>query len=71
MIELVIEDSQEAYSILAQRGEPKFLQVIGENANRPAEAVADAVVQTVNSFRGSLKQEDDMTLIIIKFTKNG
>ncbi len=48
-------------------GKDRFRTLIREHADRPAGEIVSAVFDKVTDFRGSLKQEDDITLVVIKF----
>jgi sigma-B regulation protein RsbU (phosphoserine phosphatase) len=47
-------------------GKNRFRDIIRENAHQPAQKITDAVFDAVSAFRQSVKQEDDITLVIIK-----
>ena len=47
-------------------GKERLHQIIRENAEKPAEAIQDAVLDGVSKFRGNLPQEDDITIVLIK-----
>jgi sigma-B regulation protein RsbU (phosphoserine phosphatase) len=47
-------------------GKHRFREIIRENAHQPAQKITDAVFDAVSAFRQSVKQEDDITLVIIK-----
>jgi len=47
-------------------GKDRFREIIRENAHRAAQKITDAVFDAVSAFRRSVKQEDDITLVIIK-----
>jgi len=47
-------------------GKDRFREIIRQNAHRPAQKITDAVFDAVSAFRQSVKQEDDITLVIIK-----
>jgi len=42
-------------------------QVIFNNVAESAEAIQNAVIDALLSFKGNATQEDDITLVIIKF----
>lgn len=47
-------------------GRRRLQAVVRANAHLPAEAIAEAIVSDVAAFRGSRKQEDDLTLVVFK-----
>jgi sigma-B regulation protein RsbU (phosphoserine phosphatase) len=47
-------------------GKDRFREIIREYARQPAQKITDAVFDAVSAFRQSVKQEDDITLVIIK-----
>jgi phosphoserine phosphatase RsbU/P len=47
-------------------GEERLQSVLKEFHSQPPEAIYAAVVERVRKWQGSLKQQDDMTLIITK-----
>ena len=50
-------------------GKDKFRLIIRENAKQPAQKITDAVFDAVTAFRQSVRQEDDITLVIIKIAQ--
>ena len=48
-------------------GRERFLDVVRKNHKRHADGIRDSIVDSVDDFRGSFPQEDDVTLVIIKF----
>ncbi len=48
-------------------GRRRFLDVVRENHRLDAAGIRDAVFSSVNEFRGRSPQEDDVTLVVIKF----
>ncbi len=49
-----------------QFGKEAFRKIIRDNADAPAKRILMAVIDTLDSFRYPLKQEDDVTLVVIK-----
>lgn len=47
-------------------GRERFKEVIRRNANLGAEAIRLAIIDAVAEFRGETKQEDDITLVVMK-----
>ncbi len=47
-------------------GKDRFKQLVREFADRPAGEIVAAVLETVTAFRSPIKQEDDITLVVIK-----
>lgn len=48
-------------------GKDRFKEVVRENADLEAEGLRKAVFEAVAEFRGAEPQEDDITLVILKF----
>ena len=48
-------------------GKERFKEVIRHNAGLKAEAILNAVVEAVRSFRGDAAQNDDITLVVAKY----
>ncbi|MFC1829804.1 PP2C family protein-serine/threonine phosphatase [Thermodesulfobacteriota bacterium] len=48
-------------------GHQRLNDVIRDHAGDPAETLRDAVIDALRSFRGDAPQEDDITLVVIKF----
>jgi predicted ATPase/serine phosphatase RsbU (regulator of sigma subunit)/tRNA A-37 threonylcarbamoyl transferase component Bud32 len=48
-------------------GKDRFKAVVRENAGLEAEGLRKAVFQAVTEFRGTEPQEDDITLVVLKF----
>jgi serine phosphatase RsbU (regulator of sigma subunit) len=40
--------------------------IIRRQADAPAKTIRDAVVDTLQEFRGNAPQEDDVTLVVVK-----
>lgn len=51
-------------------GKNRFQVIIRENAHRDATGIIDAVFKSLNSFTAGLRQNDDITLVVIKITKD-
>jgi sigma-B regulation protein RsbU (phosphoserine phosphatase) len=47
-------------------GKDRLYQIIRDNADKSAGAIQGAVLDAVGKFRGSVPQEDDITLVVIK-----
>ena len=47
-------------------GQQRLKKIIKDHAQGSAEALQNAIVAEVSAFRGSLAQEDDITLVVIK-----
>ncbi len=47
-------------------GKEKFRHIIRENADKPAQTIVTAIIDAVTAFRQPLKQEDDITLVVVK-----
>jgi sigma-B regulation protein RsbU (phosphoserine phosphatase) len=47
-------------------GKDRLHQIIRDNADKSAGAIQGAVLDAVGKFRGSVPQEDDITLVVIK-----
>ena len=47
-------------------GKERVQSAIRNNAKEPAETILQSILTDVEAFRGSLEQEDDVTLVIIK-----
>jgi len=48
-------------------GKEKFREIIRQNAHFESEAIRRAVFQAVTVFRGEVPQEDDITLVLMKY----
>jgi sigma-B regulation protein RsbU (phosphoserine phosphatase) len=48
-------------------GRQRFMEVIRRNHHLNAAGIRDAVLETIDDFRGRTPQEDDVTLVVIKF----
>jgi sigma-B regulation protein RsbU (phosphoserine phosphatase) len=48
-------------------GKDRFKEVVRENCNLEAEGLRKAIFEAVTEFRGAEPQEDDITLVILKF----
>ena len=49
-------------------GKTRFKKVVRKNAALEAEGIRKAVFEAVTRFRGDQPQEDDITLVILKFS---
>jgi sigma-B regulation protein RsbU (phosphoserine phosphatase) len=47
-------------------GKDRLREVIKQNANQPAELITRAIHDAVRTFRGTVDQQDDITLVVIK-----
>ena len=50
----------------AMFGKEALKHIIRSKAHKPARKIVSAVIDAVNRFRSTLKQEDDITLVVIK-----
>ena len=48
-------------------GRDRLKAVIRENADSGAESIRNAIIDAVTTFRGKASQEDDITLVVMKF----
>jgi hypothetical protein len=48
-------------------GKDRFKKIVRQNCGLEAESLRKALFQAVNEFRGAEPQEDDITLVILKF----
>ena len=48
-------------------GRNRLKEVIRENADLAAEGIRSAIIEAVTTFRGKAPQEDDITLVVLKF----
>jgi sigma-B regulation protein RsbU (phosphoserine phosphatase) len=49
-----------------QLGEDAVIDLLKTNRNLPANEIQQAILQKVNSFRGSAEQHDDVTMVVVK-----
>lgn len=49
-------------------GKKRLRRLIRENAGQEPHAIRDTVMHAVETFRGPLKTEDDLTLVIVKYS---
>ena len=49
-------------------GRQRLEEIIQTHSHESAKGIQEAIVREVNSFRGELEQEDDITLVVIKAT---
>jgi phosphoserine phosphatase RsbU/P len=47
-------------------GKLRLEELIAQNAWRPAETICDVVLRALDDFRGGVKQQDDVSLVVIK-----
>ncbi len=47
-------------------GKKRLYEIIRATADQPAEAIQTAVLEAIDSFRGQVPQEDDITLVVVK-----
>lgn len=47
-------------------GKQRLQQVIQENAGKPAAVICDALLAAPNTFREELKQQDDISVVVVK-----
>ena len=47
-------------------GKNRLQTIIRQNASISADEILDAIIQAVQNFRASAKQDDDITLVVIK-----
>jgi sigma-B regulation protein RsbU (phosphoserine phosphatase) len=57
----------EARSHTEMFGKQRFMETIRRHQHLSATGIRDAVLQAVDDFRGQTPQEDDVTLVVIKF----
>ncbi len=50
----------------AMFGQQRLRDIIRRQADAPAKTIRDAVVDTLQEFRGNAPQEDDVTLVVVK-----
>jgi sigma-B regulation protein RsbU (phosphoserine phosphatase) len=48
-------------------GRQRLIRVVRKNSALSAVGIRDAIIEAVNNFRGFSPQEDDVTLVVIKF----
>ena len=48
-------------------GRERFINLIRQNAGLGAEEIQTTIIEAVTSFQGKAQQEDDITLVILKF----
>jgi sigma-B regulation protein RsbU (phosphoserine phosphatase) len=49
-------------------GKARFKEVVRQNAGLEAEGIRKAVFEAVTGYRGEEPQEDDITLVVLKFS---
>ena len=47
-------------------GQRRLRDIIRRHADAPAKTIRDAVIDTLQEFRGNAPQEDDVTLVVVK-----
>ena len=50
-------------------GKKRLATVIRENASSTAEKILHSIIESLKAFRGSIKQEDDVTLAVVKIVQ--
>jgi sigma-B regulation protein RsbU (phosphoserine phosphatase) len=48
-------------------GKERFKDIVRENAGRRAKDIRMSILDEVAAFRGTKPQEDDITLVVLKF----
>ena len=48
-------------------GQQRLQQIIREHAHEAAQNIQDAIIAALERFRGDAPQEDDITLVVVKF----
>ena len=48
-------------------GKDRFKEIIRKYAHLGADGIRLAIIDAVAAFRGSAQQEDDITLVVLKF----
>jgi len=48
-------------------GRERLKDLVRKNAEYPSDAISDAIINLIKTFQSSAGQEDDITLLIIKF----
>ena len=48
-------------------GKDRFKEIIRKNAHLGADGIRLAIIDAVTAFRGGAQQEDDITLVVLKF----
>jgi sigma-B regulation protein RsbU (phosphoserine phosphatase) len=49
-------------------GKDRIKAIIKKNANTSPDKIIEAIITTLKEFQGLMKQEDDVTLVVIKVT---
>jgi sigma-B regulation protein RsbU (phosphoserine phosphatase) len=47
-------------------GKQRLMELIRENSQSTAETILEIILEKLNNFKGDLKQEDDVTLVVVK-----
>jgi len=50
-------------------GKPRLREIIAANAAQPSATITRAIHEAVRRFRGSVDQQDDITLVVMKMTE--
>jgi sigma-B regulation protein RsbU (phosphoserine phosphatase) len=50
-------------------GREKLKDLIRENAAHSSEGISAAIIDSIKTFQDSARQEDDITLLVIKFVE--
>jgi sigma-B regulation protein RsbU (phosphoserine phosphatase) len=48
-------------------GKERFMEVVRRHRRHSSEVICEAILAAVSAFRGSMPQEDDITLVVIRF----
>ena len=58
---MVVNDKGEMF------GQQRFKETIGNNAVLGAKGILESIIEAVGSFRGETPQDDDLTLVVLKY----
>jgi sigma-B regulation protein RsbU (phosphoserine phosphatase) len=47
-------------------GKRRMEKIVSQNAHRSASEICDAVMSAIDHFRGTAKQEDDVSVVVVK-----
>ncbi len=50
-------------------GKKRLATLIRENASSTSEKILHSIIESLKAFRGSVKQEDDVTLAVVKIVQ--
>ena len=50
-------------------GKKRLAALIRQNASSTSERILHAIIESLKAFRGSVKQEDDVTLAVVKIVQ--